>query len=180
MNWMILPLKRYAEFSGRSRRMEYWMFALFQFAIYMVFAVIFGSVLFSALASGGAASIGRGSVMSTMFASMGIAFVLIGLFWLAMLIPAIAVAVRRLHDTDRSGWWLMLYVGPYLVSLVFRAVAIGSGSGSLLAVVGVLGLLNLICGIVLLVFMCLPGTVGANRFGADPMFADRDFAETFR
>ena len=60
------------------------------------------------------------------------------LFYLAILIPSIAVAIRRLHDTNRSGWWLLIALIPFIGALV------------------------------LLVFYVLPGTVGPNKFGEDP------------
>jgi uncharacterized membrane protein YhaH (DUF805 family) len=78
----------------------------------------------NAYAVGGAASFSPG--------------ILGGLYGLAVLIPSIAVTVRRLHDTDRSGWWFLIQLIP---------------------IVG---------GIILLVFVCLEGTRGPNRFGADP------------
>ncbi len=174
MNWMFLPLKRYAEFSGRSRRMEYWMFVLFQVLVTLVFGLVFGVAIGSAFSGRGAGNFGA------LFASMGIAFMVFGLFWLGMLLPTIAVAVRRLHDTDRSGWWLMLYVGPYLLMIVVQLLVFAAQSPGLIVINGLLSLVWLVAAIVLIVFMCLPGTVGANRFGPDPMYPDRDFAETFR
>jgi uncharacterized membrane protein YhaH (DUF805 family) len=71
----------------------------------------------------------------------GIGLILLGIFALAILIPSLAVQVRRLHDTDRSGWWILL---------------------------GVVPIINYIGAIVLLVFYCLEGTRGPNRFGEDP------------
>ena len=174
MEWMILPLKRYAEFSGRSRRMEYWMFGLLQ----AIVAVVFGAIFVAAI---GSAFTARDSVNpGAIFASMGIAFLIFGLYALAILIPSIAVAVRRLHDSDRSGWWVMIYFGPYLLSFVVQIMGALVQSTGLLLVGGVLTLASLIGVIVFIVFMCLPGTVGPNRFGPDPLFPDRNFAETFR
>lgn len=157
MEWMVLPLKRYAEFSGRSRRKEYWMFVLF--------TVIAGVVL---------------GLLDTM---LGLNFgnatgrfqrdngVLGSIFSLATLVPSIAVAVRRLHDTDRSGWWLLL---PVLVVIALAALAIsamGSSSGGVGGLgVGfvIAGIAVLVSGLVLLIFFCLDGTRGLNRFGPDP------------
>lgn len=89
MNWYITVLKNYAVFSGRARRKEYWMFILFN--IIISFAISF----IEALAGG-----------------MGTISVI---YSLAVLIPSIAVGVRRMHDTDRSGWWLLLPI----VNIVF-------------------------------------------------------------
>jgi uncharacterized membrane protein YhaH (DUF805 family) len=88
-NWFVAALKKYAVFAGRARRKEYWFFTLF----YLVFAFAVGWV-------GGLLQLGDG---------------LSSLYTLAMLLPNIAVGVRRLHDTGRSGWWLLL---P-LVNLIF-------------------------------------------------------------
>ena len=105
MNWMILPLKRYADFQGRSRRMEYWMFVLFQIILYTVLGIIC-SFIFAA----GAPPMGpegytdreaATAMMSGAFSGM---FMVLGLVSLALIIPSIAVTVRRFHDQDKSGW----------------------------------------------------------------------------
>jgi uncharacterized membrane protein YhaH (DUF805 family) len=100
MEWALLPLKRYAEFSGRSRRKEYWLFLLVAIFLYVVAATI--DTLFGLMFVEG-------------FGGLTI------LVWLALFIPSIAVGVRRLHDTDRSGWWMLLSFVPLLglVTLVF-------------------------------------------------------------
>lgn len=113
MNWFLHVVRdNYANFQGRARRQEYWMFVLFYIIGAMIVSVI-DKMLFNSQ-------------------------ILSGIYGLALLIPSIAVGVRRLHDTERSGWWMLL------------------------ALIPVLG------GLVLLVFMCLEGTTGANRFGNDP------------
>lgn len=131
MEWMLMPLKRYADFSGRSRRKEYWMFALLQFIVIFAIAII-GGVLgaFSPDASGGMSFGG------------GLMFGLFGLYALAIIVPSIAVQVRRFHDQDKSGWFVLLGFIPY------------------------------IGGLIVLVFMCLDGTRGKNRFGDDPKMSD--------
>jgi uncharacterized membrane protein YhaH (DUF805 family) len=88
MTWYIEVLKKYAIFQGRARRKEYWMFFLFN----MIIAFALGFV---------------GGMLKTR--------VLSSLYSLAVLVPAIAVGVRRMHDTDHSGWWLLLPI----VNLVF-------------------------------------------------------------
>ncbi|MXO74251.1 DUF805 domain-containing protein [Altererythrobacter aerius] len=142
MNWMILPFKRYAEFSGRSRRMEYWMFTLLN-AIVMTVLIVF------ALGAGGAAGVLEADAsgdpaagLMALFGGMGLLIVVYGL---AILIPSIAVTVRRLHDRDMSGWW-------YLGAIV----------GGMIPYVGFL------VSIAFLVLMALPGTPGPNRYGPDP------------
>lgn len=182
MEWMLLPLKRYADFQGRSRRMEYWMFALgvflFYVALWVVAAMVLGLGALGAAAAGNA-GLATGGLVG-MMASFGVLAVVFLIVWLALLIPSIAVAVRRLHDTDRSGFWLFLYVGPYLLGMILNAAAASSNSNGLLLAGGLIGMVGLIGGIALLVFMCLPGTVGSNRFGPDPLGGEPDLAETFR
>ena len=96
MNLMLQPLRKYAEFRGRARRSEYWLFILFAAVVFFIAALIDVLVF------------GRPSVIY-------------GLSVLALLIPHLAVGFRRLHDTDRSAWWLLLGVIPLvnLVLLVF-------------------------------------------------------------
>ncbi len=115
MSWFVKCLQNYVTFSGRARRKEYWMFVLFN--------IVFGIVL--QLVDGVLASV------------VGIAGLYL-LYSLAVLLPGISVTVRRLHDIDKSGWWVWIALVP---------------------VVGV---------IVLIVFACLEGTKGPNRFGPDP------------
>jgi uncharacterized membrane protein YhaH (DUF805 family) len=115
MNWFLLALKKYAVFSGRSQRSEYWFYVLFYLIISIVLSVI-DSLVFKA-------------------GSMGI---LGGVFALAMLVPSIAVAARRLHDTGRSGWWQLLALIP------------------------------LIGAIILIVFLAQDTTPGENKYGPSP------------
>ena len=118
MNWYLEVLKKYAVFSGRARRKEIWFFVLFNIIISIVLAVIDGVT---------------GSFSPE--AGMGL---LGGIYTLAVLIPGIAVSVRRLHDTERSGWWLLIALVP------------------------------LIGAIVLLVFMVQDSKPGQNQYGANP------------
>ena len=118
MSWYLEALKKYAVFSGRSRRMEYWYFVLFNIIVSIVLGVIDGL-----LGTSGS------------YAGAGL---LSGIYGLAVLIPSLAVTVRRLHDIDRSGWWILI------------------------------GLVPLIGAIVLLVFALLEGTPGDNQYGPNP------------
>jgi uncharacterized membrane protein YhaH (DUF805 family) len=94
MNWYLKVLKQYADFSGRARRKEYWMFVLFD-VIFAIVAMILDNVLGIAIEK-----IGYGP--------------LYGLYVLATLIPALAVTVRRLHDVGKSGWMLFISLIPFL------------------------------------------------------------------
>lgn len=164
MNWMFLPLKRYAEFSGRSRRMEYWMFQLFMFLVYIAMIVLMMVV------GGGAMMTGDPSAAAAAGGAALIIFGLYGLFALAMFIPSLAVSVRRLHDTNRSGWWILAPLSGYVIMLIGTVMAAGSpdnpGLGGILAMVGLVAVIGL--GITLLVFMFLEGTRGPNQYGPDP------------
>lgn len=129
-DWMILPLKRYADFSGRSRRKEYWLWMLFQIVLLVVVTVaVIG--LFGGLSGGGASDDLLGGL------SIG-TLVVVGLFFLALFIPNLAVQVRRFHDQDKSGWLVLIGFIPYLG------------------------------GVIMFVFMLLEGTRGPNRYGNDP------------
>lgn len=125
MQWYLKVLKQYADFNGRARRTEFWMFVLFNVLVSIVLGIV-DSLL-------GTASIYSDGAMVTF--SPGL---LGGLYSLAVLIPSLAVTVRRLHDTDRSGWWVLIALIPLVGSIV------------------------------LLVFTCLEGTRGPNAYGADP------------
>ncbi len=118
MSWFIEALKKYAVFSGRSRRKEYWYYVLFVAIISIVLNIIDG-------------------LLGTYDSSAGVGL-LSTIFSLAVLIPSIAVSVRRLHDIDRTGWWVLI------------------------------GLVPLIGWIVLLVFHVQDSTPGTNRYGPNP------------
>ena len=98
MNWFLVALKKYAIFTGRAQRAEYWYFFLFYILIFIGLSIIDG-------------------IMGTFSAESGIGF-LSGLYTLAMLIPSLAVGVRRLHDTSRSGWWLLIGIIPLIGPIV--------------------------------------------------------------
>ena len=95
MRWYLLALKKYAVFKGRARRKEYWMFALFNALVTFAFAFLDG--LFG---------ITQGSDGS----------LLADIYTLATLVPALAVSVRRMHDTDHSGWWLVVFPVAFVFS----------------------------------------------------------------
>lgn len=113
MEFFIGAYKKYADFSGRAKREEYWMFYLFYVIAFIVLSVIDGVV-------------GTNGLLG-------------GVFALASIIPSIAIAARRLHDIDKSGWWQLILLIP---------------------IVGA---------IVLIVFLATRGAVGDNRFGAAPL-----------
>lgn len=118
MNWFLQALKKYAVFSGRARRKEYWYFILFSLLINIALMVIdYATGIYNS--------------------ELGVGL-LSGLFTLALVIPTIAVTVRMLHDTGRSGWWFLI------------------------------GFIPVVGGIVLLVFMVLDTRPGTNQYGPSP------------
>jgi uncharacterized membrane protein YhaH (DUF805 family) len=150
MQWMILAYRRYFDFSGRSRRKEYWFFALFTTLVIMVLAAVMVGLLAASFQG-----LLQGSV-NPIEAFGGAAWgglALIGVFILASIIPGVALQVRRLHDLGVSGWWYLAYVviGPAL-TLVPN---VGDSFRGLIS----LGWI---------VWMFFPGTKGPNQYGDDP------------
>jgi|TARA_B110000014_G_scaffold257462_1_gene242086 uncharacterized membrane protein YhaH (DUF805 family) len=94
MNWYTKVLRNYADFNGRARRKEYWMFTLFN----MIFSIV---------------AMGLDNVLGIAMIETGYGPIY-GLYTLAMLVPSLAVAVRRLHDVDKSGWMLLLVFIPII------------------------------------------------------------------
>jgi uncharacterized membrane protein YhaH (DUF805 family) len=115
MEWYLTVLKKYAVFDGRARRKEYWMYALFNSIIILVLVLL-----------------------GTMSNSYKAGMALFDLYALATLIPGLAVTVRRLHDTGRSGLWFLIVLVPF------------------------------IGGIVLFVFTVLDSDPGENEYGPNP------------
>jgi uncharacterized membrane protein YhaH (DUF805 family) len=111
-SWKLVVLERYAKFDGRAGRAEFWWFVLANFLAYIVLAIL--------------------------MQISGIFFLLYIVYALGVLIPSLAVAIRRLHDTDKSGWLLLL------------------------------GLIPFVGFIILLVFYIQEGTSGPNQYGPGP------------
>ena len=181
--WGLTPLKRYAEFSGRSSRAEFWWFMLLIVIAYLVvWFVLVGSL-------GGLVSAGT-DPSSGALQALGGGFLIIGLLSLAIIIPSIAVQVRRLHDTNRSGWWLG---GYYLLYALYMAMAFSTFMSAAAAdptaaaepnmgtfgMTMVLGLALFVYFVVLLVFYVLPGTPGPNDYGPDPYGAQDNLEGVF-
>ena len=125
MNWYLEVIKNnYANFSGRARRKEYWMFAL----VNTIIITILYAILISSIDMNTGEMSGLGSIIG----------IVLGIYSLAIIVPSLAVTIRRFHDQDKSGWMFLLAFIP----------AIG--------------------GLIVFVFMCLEGTKGDNRFGPDP------------
>lgn len=107
MNWFLKAFKQYATFSGRAQRSEYWFFILF----YIIFYI--------------AANIIDGFIMSNV-----VLFPVVSVIYsLVMFLPSLAVAVRRLHDTDRSGWWILLSIIPLINIILIIFLVLDSTPG---------------------------------------------------
>ena len=146
MNWYLLALKKYATFSGRSRRQEYWMFFLFNVIISIVLALL-DQLLGLKLTSEG---INNTGVLGVIYS-------------LATFVPGLSIAVRRLHDTNRSGWFLLMPIAPYILVILGLILR---GFGSILIIIGGLAVLGL--AILLIVWLATEGTSGENQYGSDP------------
>jgi uncharacterized membrane protein YhaH (DUF805 family) len=142
MNWIIGPLRKYADFSGRANRKEFWSFALFV-------------TLTTAAAHYSDQLDGK---FDPITAGMGIFELVI---FLILLLPFISVAVRRLHDTNRSGWWTLFLYVPY----VGFVVAQRGSSPEMLAAAAVAFLMGVA---VLSINLILPGDPSSNSFGSAP------------
>ncbi|MEV4612571.1 DUF805 domain-containing protein [Kitasatospora sp. NPDC049258] len=92
MDWYLAVVKNYVGFNGRARRQEFWMFALFNIIASIVLAIVDGIA--------------------------GTSGLLGGLYSLAVLLPSLAVGFRRLHDTGRSAWWLLIALVPLIGSII--------------------------------------------------------------
>jgi uncharacterized membrane protein YhaH (DUF805 family) len=104
MQWYLKVLRQYADFTGRARRTEFWMFTLVNIGVSLVLALIDNFVI---------------GTSATGFGVLG------GIYSLAVLVPSLAVGARRLHDTGRSGWWQLIAIIPiigWIMLIVFWAL----------------------------------------------------------
>ena len=115
-------IKKYAKFEGRANRPQYWYFVLTQFLAFFILELL--------------------CVIPFVNIIAGLALLVL---WLGLIVPGIAVSVRRLHDTNKSGWWLLLCFVPFVGAIV------------------------------LLVWMCSEGTKGANKYGDEPVVENYKF-----
>lgn len=123
-----MPYRRYADFSGRSQRKEYWMFVLLTLLVTVACTVL--------MLAGGMALDEAGATSPGILFWVGL--VILVVFAVGTIIPSIAVQVRRFHDQDKSGWMVLIGFIPY------------------------------VGGLIVIIFMCIEGTRGPNRFGPDP------------
>jgi uncharacterized membrane protein YhaH (DUF805 family) len=112
MQWYLHVLKNYAVFQGRARRKEYWMFFLMNMIVTLILTVVESIT--------------------------GLTDILVGIYSLIVLLPSLAVGVRRLHDTGRTGWWLLINLIPIIGTIV------------------------------IIVFSCQDSQPNANKYGPNP------------
>ena len=159
MKWFLDVMRnKYATFSGRARRSEFWYFQLvnqiilfgFQIVLLLVFLPVF--VGYFSFAQSTITQMNDSTAPSTMqqltpmagiSVGMWIILAIYSVYGLVVMIPSFAVTVRRLHDTGRSGWYVLL---PYIP----------------------IPLVNFVCLVILLVFLCEDSKPGANEYGANP------------
>lgn len=136
MHWYFAVLKKYAIISGRARRKEFWLYMLVNWIVGIVLLGLFGVLFALAFPVLRSKAVGPGDILLLLTAYY---FIFLGdLYYMATVVPSVAVGVRRLHDTDLSGWWLLI------------------------------GLVPVIGPIILIVLMARDSTPGENRFGLNP------------
>jgi uncharacterized membrane protein YhaH (DUF805 family) len=113
MDWYLKVVKNYVGFYGRASRKEYWMFILFNFIFALILSIVENAI--------------------------GLPYVLTTIYYLALLLPSLAVSIRRLHDTGRSGWWVLISLIPLIGSII------------------------------LIVFFCLESQETKNQHGPNPL-----------
>lgn len=143
MKWYLLAFKNYANFTGRARRREYWMFVLINALILLPFRV--------------ASMILRANIPAQRTAALVLLVILV-VYGLGSFIPALALMVRRMHDINKSGAWVMLGFGAVILDLLVLYAR-----GGLF-----LSLIALALAIWMLVLECTDGTYGPNQYGDDP------------
>ncbi|MEZ6002416.1 DUF805 domain-containing protein [Hyphomonas sp.] len=135
---------RYVDFQGRSMRSEYWWVYLFNLIIGIVWAVLFFGLGGINMRTEEVSPIGFGLIA------------LVAIYGLAIVIPSIALFVRRLHDINQTGW---IYLG--------------------LVIASVIPVIGFIASIAMIVIACIPGTKGPNKYGPDPLNPGAGTADTF-
>jgi uncharacterized membrane protein YhaH (DUF805 family) len=139
-------LSKYAVFNGRARRSEYWWYAL---AFTIVYTILYVALLAPGLAEYSAATMEYAAAgdpaapMPTMPGSLTTGYLILSLVSLALLLPGLGVTVRRLHDTGRSGFWVLIGLVPFVGAII------------------------------LIVFEAAAGTPGPNQYGPDPKAVDQ-------
>lgn len=144
---IVTCFSKYADFSGRARRSEYWFWVLFNLIV--SFAV---------------------NIFSSMLGSSTLSLIVV----VALLIPSISVTVRRLHDIGKSGWYYLLLVVPIvlmfflLFTYLFTFDIHYGGSSSILYIMGLLEIASLILAIIFIIWLAKDSQPGMNKYGPNP------------
>jgi len=154
MKWYIRVLKQYANIGGRARRKEYWMFILFHLLIMLTL----------------------GAIDITLQYELRNGYYLLPIYTVATLLPHIAVTIRRLHDTGKNAWWILLAIIPTVISWLLLLIltspfSLGEQTAPTVTSPGtelLVRLIPAIGGIWLLIYMIMEGDWEANAYGEDP------------
>lgn len=185
---MFQPLVKYADFNGRARRSEFWLWILFRYLVHSAAATIAVTIMLNAMTPVFSTPDPNPQLILHHYFSGWITVLpLISLVDLAILIPTLAVCVRRMHDIGRSGWWIIMPYAVAIVGLCVFFVVSGvqffnlsdhkgtSDEESARVFFGIVGCFLLlvfmpfaVAWIVRLVFFVTEGKRGPNRFGPDP------------
>jgi uncharacterized membrane protein YhaH (DUF805 family) len=134
--------EHYTDFQGRVRRQEFWYYVIAYVVAYVVLAVV-----------------------QSVFRS----HVLTGLYTLGLLLPTLGISVRRLHDTDKTGWWVVLAAVPLVLLGLLTSFAMMTGAyGMMFLTATLLPILSLAAAALLIYWYAQPGTSGPNQYGPDP------------
>lgn len=141
--------EKYFKFEGRASRSEFWWFVLFYSMISLIFSllfIIFGGMSWLTAVYEYTISGGAGTLPPSPGTLINILLIISSIFWLYIIIPSLAVATRRLHDRNLSGWFLLIYIFGSLIPWLGFLVVIGFW-----------------------VLWALPGNEGSNKYGASPI-----------
>jgi uncharacterized membrane protein YhaH (DUF805 family) len=172
MKYYLSVLKKYAVFKGRASRKEYWMFILFYF-IFSVAAQILDAIFkTNRLISYNLISYNLPIYVLRIGNSQGL---LTLLYSLILLIPSVAVTVRRLHDIGKSGWWALVFALMSSIPIILASILIGSieykggtisrGINLLITLAMLISLASVVW---FIVWLALPGDPNENAYGPVP------------
>lgn len=165
MKWFIKCFKQYADFSGRARRKEFWWFTVINFIIMLIFIIglmvpIVKMSYDVAMSGGDLEDFNEMEMVVAMLKNPIIYIYLI--YYLAVLVPRIAVFVRRLHDIGRSGYWAFLYFGASIIAQIINLGNYGTG------VYIIIAMALLFIAILFLVWLFTDSQYGPNQWGPNP------------
>lgn len=140
---IVTCFSKYADFSGRARRSEYWFWVLFNLIVGFV-----------------------ANMISSLLGSLTLCLIVI----VALLIPSISVTVRRLHDIGKSGWYYLLLVVPIVLMfyLLFTYLFIYDASSSIFYIIGLLEITSFILAIIFIIWLAKDSQPGMNKYGPNP------------